>query len=781
MAVDPTSVKVYTVNGAAAGSSSSLPDWLTRKRALKSKGKKRAVREQVEGTIELIQHLEFPEASNRIKTTRDGHHVIATGTYKPQMRVWDLDQLALKFERHTDAENVDFVILSDDWTKTLHLQADRTVELHTQGGFHYRTRIPRFGRALAYHFPSCEALFGAAGNEVYRLNLEQGRFFAPLTLGSGVEGVNAIDINPVHGLWAFGTDGNGTVEFWDPRSRSPVGVLELPRSRLVSSSAVGAVLPGLEDVSGPRLTVTSLTSRSDGLSYAVGTSTGHTLLYDIRSARPFATKDQGYGLPIRRVVWVEGGTRMAGDGLVLSADKKVVKVWDRNTPSSNFTSLTPSNDLNDIYQVPGTGLLMTANEGIQMCVYFVPQLGPAPRWASFLENLTEELEEGAAPRGVYEDYKFVSRQELSQLGMDHLIGTPALKPYMHGYFVSLKLYDAARVIANPYVYEEHRARLVQERIDKLAEGRIRTRRDQPKVKVNKALAEKVARDEERERNKRARRGGEEMEVDDGEKTQEKPNLLTDPRFQALFEDPEFEVDEKSREFALLNPSTVAQRKNGKREAAEDEQESNSDDDSLLPRGKTAVEDEEEESEKAHSDSSEDEESEAVSDDSSEAGDLYPASYKANQAAQQRNPNVRLVPLRAQTSSKTLSEKDSTFGQRRFASSKRASASFAVAADSSEHLVRKTDGSIEMSWIPSSKPKGRRDSDAMDFDEEVPRRGGRKEKDIDRRKGVERFGAGMERGGEDPVDGAELSEVQRSGRKTRRRDVRSGSKNTFRKL
>lgn len=107
---DPSSVKVYTVNGAASGSSSSLPDWLTRKRATSEKGKRRAVREQVEGTIELIQHFEFPEASNRIKTTRDGHHAVATGTYKPQIRVWDLDQLSLKFERHSDAENVDFIV-----------------------------------------------------------------------------------------------------------------------------------------------------------------------------------------------------------------------------------------------------------------------------------------------------------------------------------------------------------------------------------------------------------------------------------------------------------------------------------------------------------------------------------------------------------------------------------------------------------------------------------------------------------------------------------------------
>lgn len=105
------SVKVYTVNGAAAGagSASSLPDWLTRKRASKGKGK-RAIREEFEGAINLIQHFEFPEASNRIKVTKSGHHAIATGVYKPQMRVYDLDQLTLKFERHSDAENVDFTV-----------------------------------------------------------------------------------------------------------------------------------------------------------------------------------------------------------------------------------------------------------------------------------------------------------------------------------------------------------------------------------------------------------------------------------------------------------------------------------------------------------------------------------------------------------------------------------------------------------------------------------------------------------------------------------------------
>ena len=57
-------------------------------------------------------------------------------------------------------------------------------------------------------------------------------------------------------------------------------------------------------------------------------------------------------------------------------------------------------------------MLMLANEGIQMTSYYIPQLGPAPKWCSFLENLTEEMEDQTT-RNVYQDYKFVERGELA--------------------------------------------------------------------------------------------------------------------------------------------------------------------------------------------------------------------------------------------------------------------------------------------------------------------------------------------------------------------------------
>lgn len=376
---------------------------------------------------------------------------------------------------------------------------------------------------------------------------------------AGTAGVNAVDINPRHGLWAFGTERGaegGCVEFFDPRARNRIGVLSLPAEKLRPLTTATT-----SEFDYKPLSVTSLSSKLDGLSLAVGTSTGHTLLYDLRSPKPFALKDQGYGLPVKRVQWLEGGNRVVKDGLVATADAKVLKIWDKDEPSNNFSSLTPPTNLNDFHHIPGSGMIMVANEGVHMTNYYIPQLGPAPKWCSFLDNVTEEMQDHQGG-GIsnYQDFKFVERSELATLGMDHLVGTPQLKPYMHGYFVSLKLYDAARLIANPFAYQEHRDKVIKEKLEKKSESRIRARREETAVKVNKELAEKVRRDEERRARKRkndvrdgvdgAEDGATPAGVDEqgpGE------SVLTDPRFAKVWTDKEFEVDMGSREFLLKNP------------------------------------------------------------------------------------------------------------------------------------------------------------------------------------------------------------------------------------
>jgi ribosome biogenesis protein ENP2 len=378
---------------------------------------------------------------------------------------------------------------------------------------------------------------------------------------------------------------------------------------------------------------------------------------------------------------------------------------------------------------------------------------------------------------------------------------------MHGYFLSLKLYDAARVIANPFAYTEHREKMVREKMEKMAEGRIRAKKDVG-VKVNKALAEKIHRAEEKERNREERKKSrkaqknselvDEMDVDenvekdaiDGGENDGKLSLLTDPRFTQLFENPEFAIDETSREYALMNPSAVARKANGS-------------------WTKTAVEDEEEESDKASSDGlgSSDSGSEAsASDDSSDAGGKLsfssrisdiPTNYfssdlnafdprarpgqknervqeaYARKREQNRTSNVTFVPLRAQsdsTGNRRQSDKSATFGQRRSSDIKGQRNN--SAPQRAEGASRSADAGIEMSWVPS-------ESSRIEDDDKLVPGGSSSKKRQDRRKSGESFGAGMEKGTSERH--GDMSNGDRKGRTERRKGVRSGSKNSFRRM
>lgn len=490
-------VSVYQVAG--SNLSRSLPDWIARKRRKELKNDADYM-----NRVELIQDFEFSEASNKIRVTPDGQFVMATGTYKPQIHVYDFSNLSLKFDRHTDSENVDFTILSNDWTKSVHLQNDRSIEFHTKGGIHYKTRIPKFGRSLSYNPSNCDLLVGASGNEIYRLNLEQGRFLSPLVLETE-EGVNAVDINPVHGLISAGLE-DGTVEFWDPRSRLRAAKLHVADS--------------LRDP----LHITAAKFRNDGLNFACGTSTGKTLLYDLRAPTPLIVKDQGYGFDIKKIIWIDENS--TDQNKIMTADKRIAKVWSR-LDGKPYTSMEPNVDINDVEYVKDSGMFFLANEGIPMHAYYIPNLGPAPKWCSFLDNITEELEEKPSDT-IYSNYRFITRDDVAKLNLSHLVGSNVLRSYMHGFFINTDLYDKVNLIANPNSYKDQRDREIRKKIEKERESRIRTTGAaavKSKAKVNKELAEKLNQN----------------------------NETVDDRFAELFENPDFLIDQESHEYKQINP------------------------------------------------------------------------------------------------------------------------------------------------------------------------------------------------------------------------------------
>lgn len=80
-------------------------------------------------------------------------------------------------------------------------------------------------------------------------------------------------------------------------------------------------------------------------------------------------------------------------------------------------------------------------------------------------------------------HRFVTRTDLTRLGLDHLLGTPLLRAYMHGFFMDARLYSKAAAASQPAAYETWRASKVAAKLEEERQGRISVARKLPKVRV----------------------------------------------------------------------------------------------------------------------------------------------------------------------------------------------------------------------------------------------------------------------------------------------------------
>jgi ribosome biogenesis protein ENP2 len=474
--------------------------------------------------------------------------------------------------------------------------------------------------------------------------------------GSGLQGsvyAGAVNVGAIaeqtHGLLAFGTSIN-TVELFDSRSRNRVGILQPPAP---------------VDAFDARAEITALRFPRSGLEMAVGNSNGIVQLYDLRSPAPLLSKDLGYGFQVNDILYLESSaksSRMDDTPKILTSDRKSVKIWNARD-GTNWTTIEPNVDLRQIEWVPDSGMLLSANEGGPQHSWFIPQLGPAPRWCSFLDNIVEEMAEdpndpnafGTKSGEVYDNFKFLTLDQLKTLSLDHLVGTTnLLRPYMHGFFVAQKLYEEARLISNPDLWQEQRAKSIADKVNKERESRIRGSK-KVAVKVNRKLAEKMLEKQEEQERRRAKRvlkkgGDDDMLEPDTAPAVEEPvvkgdGILNDPRFAKMFEDSEFEIDEQTHEFQMLNPSTK------------------------IPKGLTAAEQEDMESRKGSSDEdSSDSEAEKVrptktkkSQDKEDKSRISSSAYK--KAGHRSQHNAPEMVVSSSNQRKAGPTKDRTFGSR----------------------------------------------------------------------------------------------------------------------
>ncbi|CAF0872275.1 unnamed protein product [Adineta ricciae] len=493
------------------------PEWMDDTK--KKKSKKEADAKQ---RIELIQGFEMPMLSNSISMTRDGQYIFVTGSYKPRVRCYDVNELSLKFERCFDHECIQMKILSEDYSKIVFMHANRYIEFHSQVGNYHTIRTPKQGRQFDYRYSSCDLYCVGATNEIYRFNLEQGQFLEPISSKS--PGFNTCQFNPEHELFACGSV-EGVLECYDPRARSSVGQIDCA---VFANSNSGNSLPAI-----------SCLKFKDALNLSVGTSTGQILLFDIRSNKPYFIKDHNYNLPIKRIDF-----HTQNDDYILSIDKKICKIWNRHT-GKNLTSMEPGTPLNDMLNIPGSGLICLTNDSPKIFVYYIPTLGNAPKWCTFLDNITEELEEKPADT-VYDDYKFLTLKELDTLGLSHLIGSDLLRAYMHGYFMDIRLYNQAKTVAEPFAFAEYRKKKLRQKID---EKRERSRVPLPIVPtVNKDLAEKLRHDEGETTTKNKKK-----KAKNAEDKISASSVLKDSRFQSLFTNPDMQIDVNHDAFKNIAP------------------------------------------------------------------------------------------------------------------------------------------------------------------------------------------------------------------------------------
>lgn len=127
-----------------------------------------------------------------------------------------------------------------------------------------------------------------------------------------------------------------------------------------------------------------------------------------------------------------------------------------------------------------------------------------------------------------------------------------LRAYMHGFFMDIRLYHKVKSMANPFAYEEYRKDKIRQKIEESRTQRVQITK---LPKVNKELALKLMEegDDEAELASRKKKG------------KAVPSILGDDRFKVMFENPDYQVDEQSEEFRLLNPivSKVGQKRKKK--------------------------------------------------------------------------------------------------------------------------------------------------------------------------------------------------------------------------
>ena len=289
--------------------------------------------------VKSLNDLNFSVACNDIAISPNGKKLIASGIYKPTLKLFDLKNTVMKFERHLVSDPIKNLFLEDNGEKFAILRNDKTIEFHIKGGLHEKIKTVNQPHDIILNKFASELYIGGNYNEINRFNLEQGRFLKSIPCN----GATRFSFSEVHTL--FGTIFKNNLRFIDPKTKTDVFSKNYEEE------------------------IISISQDETGLKYVLGTESGQLLEYDLRS--PKVLRSLQFENFLSEIFY-------SGKNILASTVKKIYLVKENDMKYIETNSINPGFLINTFCS--NGGVVFVGGEAVQIKTFVCEDLGKIPDW-----------------------------------------------------------------------------------------------------------------------------------------------------------------------------------------------------------------------------------------------------------------------------------------------------------------------------------------------------------------------------------------------------------------
>lgn len=289
--------------------------------------------------ITSLHDLNFPVACTDICISSNGKKLLATGIYKPTVKLFDVKSGIIKFERHLVSDPVKNFFLDEEGEKFAILRNDKTIEFHIKGGLHEKVKTIKQPHDIILNRFSAELYIGGNYGEINRFSLEQGRFMKSIPC----TGATRLAFSETNTL--LGAIFKNNVTFIDTKSKNEIFKKQYEEDAITIS----------QDAS--------------GLKYLVGFESGKILEYDLRSSKAIREIELD-NFPIK--------TCYSDKFIVANTSESILFIESDAVKVECMPSITPGFIINT-FCLEG-GVIFVGGESQSIKTYISEDFGKVPDW-----------------------------------------------------------------------------------------------------------------------------------------------------------------------------------------------------------------------------------------------------------------------------------------------------------------------------------------------------------------------------------------------------------------